>query len=151
MGIITIAEVLERVNEFERILAEFYANLSQTSTREGVRLLTDYMSRHRQRTLEALAKLPTKQMRHIRRIPLRYDPQGGADKHCFEGVDLPPDATAAEVLDTAIEFDEDLIRFYRHVLQHTGNREIKELFESLIRREQNDEIEMKKIKAMDYF
>lgn len=34
MGIITIPELLERVNEFECMLAEFYANLSQTSTIE---------------------------------------------------------------------------------------------------------------------
>lgn len=73
--------------------------------------MTDYMSRHRQRTLEALAKLTTKQIHHICRIPLRYDPQGGAGRYCFEGVDLPPDATATEVLDVAIEFDEHLIRF----------------------------------------
>lgn len=29
MGFITIAEVLERVDEFEHMLAEFYAHLSQ--------------------------------------------------------------------------------------------------------------------------
>ena len=40
MGVVTIAEVLERMEEFERMLTEFYAKLSQQSTREGVRLLT---------------------------------------------------------------------------------------------------------------
>jgi hypothetical protein len=31
------------------------------------------------------------------------------------------------------------------------DQEVKQLFESLIRWEQDDEIELKKIKAMDYF
>ena len=153
MGVVTIAEVLGHVEEFERMLAEFYANLSHQTTREGVRLLTDYMSRHRLRTHIALFKLPVERVEEIYRIchtPLRYEPQG-ADKHCFEGIKLPRDATAAEVLDAAIEFDECLIRFYRQVVQQAVVQEIKELFGSLIRREQDDEIQLKKIKAMDYF
>ena len=153
MGVVTIAEVLRHVEVFERMLAEFYANLSHQTTREGVRLLTDYMSRHRLRTHIALFKLPVERVEEIYRIchtPLRYEPQG-ADKHCFEGIKLPRDATTAEVLDAAIEFDECLIRFYRQVVQQPVDQEIKELFESLIRREQDDEIQLKKIKAMDYF
>ena len=51
MGIMTIAEVFERMDEFEHMLADFHANVLQASTREGLRLLMDYMSRHRQRTL----------------------------------------------------------------------------------------------------
>ncbi len=153
MGIITIVEVLERVNDFERMLAEFYAKLSHQTTREGVRLLTDYMSRHRQRTHIALFKLPIKEAKEIRRIchtSLRYEPQG-LDKCCFEEIELASNATATEVLDVAIKFDESLIRFYKQVLQQPVDRRIKELFESLVRKEQKDEIELKKIKAMDYF
>ena len=153
MGVITIVEVLEHVERFERMLAEFYAKVSEQSTREGVRLLTDYMSRHRWRTHEALTKLSIETAEQIYRIchtPLRYEPQG-ADRHSFEGVELPPDATAAEVLDTAIKFDECVIQFYRQVLQQPVDKEVKELFESLIRFEQYDVIELKKIKAMDYF
>lgn len=150
MGVVMIAEVLDRVEEFESMLAEFYANLAQANTREGVRLLTDYMGRHRRRTLKALAELPTKQMHHICRIPIRYEPHE-VDRHCFEKIDLPPDATAAEVLDVAIEFDEHLIQFYQQVLQQPVTQEIKELFESFVRFEQHDQIELKKIKAMDYF
>jgi hypothetical protein len=151
MGIITIAEVLERVDEFERMLSEFYSNMSQTSSREGVRLLTDYMGRHRRRTLEALAILPPKQRHHICRIALRYDPQGGDESHCLEGVDLSADATAADVLDAAIEFDERLIRLYKQVLQQAVDLDVKDLFEGLIRFELKNLIELKKTKALNYF
>jgi hypothetical protein len=153
MGMITIAEVLERVNDFERMLAEFYAKLSQETTKEGVRLLSDYMSRHRQRTHIALLELPIDEAEEITRIchtSLRYEPQG-LGKSCFEGIELGPDATAAEVLDVAIEFDECLIRFYKQVLQQPVHQHIKELFESLARKELSDEIELKKIKATNYF
>lgn len=153
MAVITIAQVLEHVEEFERMLAEFYANVSHRTTGEGVRLLMDYMSRHRRRTHVALFKLPVKSVEQIHRIcntPLEYEPHG-ADRHSFEGVELSPDATAAEVLDAAIRFDECLIGFYRQVVRQPIDQETKTLFESLIRFEQDDEIELKKIKAMDYF
>lgn len=153
MGVVTIAEVLKHVEEFERMLAEFYAKLSKQSAREGVRLLTDYMSRHRRRTHIALFKLPVEKVEEIHRIchtPLHYEPQG-ADRHCFDGIKLTPNATASEVLDAAIEFDECLIRFYKQVLQQPLDQHIKTLFESLILKEQDDEIELKKIKAMHYF
>ncbi len=150
MAIVTISQVLACAEDFERILAEFYTRLSQETTREGVRLLTDYMSRHRQRTHEALNKLPGRDMYRICKTPLRYEPRA-ADYHCFEGVELTPDATAAEVLDTAIKFDECLVRFYRQVTQQSVDQEVKELFENLIHWEQDDEITLKKIKAMDYF
>ena len=153
MGIITIAEVIEQVNIFERMLAEFYAKLAHQSTREGVRLLSDYMSRHRQRTLTALLELPIDEAEEIRRVchtPLHYEPQG-LGKCCFEGIELGPNASAAEVLDVAIEFDECLIRFYKQVSQQPVHQHVKELFESLARKELSDEIELKKIKATNYF
>ena len=150
MAIVTIAQVLACAEDFERRLAEFYAELAKQTTREGVRLLTDYMSRHRQRTHEALSKLPDIEMYHVCKTPLKYEPHV-PDYHCFEGVELPPDATAAKVLDVAIKFDECLVRFYRQVVCQDVDKEVKELFESLIRWEEHDEVELKKIKAMDYF
>ena len=150
MAIVIIAQVLACADDFKRRLAEFYSRVSQQTTREGVRLLTDYMSRHRQRTHEALNKLPGRDINRICKTPLRYELHA-ADYHCFEGVELPPDATAAKVLDIGIKFDECLVRFYRQVTQQSVDQEVKELFESLIRWEQNDEITLKKIKAMDYF
>ena len=153
MGIVTIAEVLRHVEKFEDMLADFYEKLSHDTTHEGVRLLTDYMSRHRQRTHKLLFELPVDNVEQIRRIchtRLRYEPQG-LGHHCFDGVELSADASAEEVLDTAIKFDECLVQFYRQVLQRPVSQEIKTLFENLIQWEQQDEIELKKIKAMHYF
>ncbi len=150
MAIVTIAQVLVCTEDFERRLAEFYAELAKQTTREGVRLLTDYMSRHRQRTYEALSKLPDIEMYRVCKTRLKYEPHT-AGYHSFEGVELPPDATAATVLDIAIKFDECLVKLYRQVVQQPVHQKIKELFENLILWEQDDEIELKKIKAMDYF
>jgi hypothetical protein len=52
---ITLGEILGHVEEFEGNLKDFYAKLSTKTTHEGVRLLTDYMSRHSFRIHNLLA------------------------------------------------------------------------------------------------
>ena len=150
MAVVTVADVLRQAERFEQMLRDYYARLSERTTREGVRLLADYMSRHRVRIARILDRLSGAQVRRICVAPLRYQPQD-ADGRRLEGMELSQQATAAEVLDAAIAFDECLIRLYRHVVRQPVDQEVRELFESLIRSEERDEIELKKIKAMDYF
>lgn len=150
MAVITIDDVLKHAEKFEQMLADFYADLFTHSHREGVRLLTDYMSRHRIRIIEALEKLSPEQVRRICSVPLQYEPHA-ADCNCFDRIELPEDPSAGAVLDAAVILDECLVSLYRQVLQQPVEEEIRELFESLVLWEQQDEIELKKIKAMDYF
>ena len=150
MAIVTVGDVMKHARDFERMLGDYYAGLAERSQREGVRLLTDYMGRHCARLDEALARLDEGVVQRILKVPLRYEPQA-ADCRCFEGMELPPDATAGQVLDVAMTFDECLIRLYRQVARQPVDQEVIDLFESLIHAEETDEVELKKIKAMDYF
>lgn len=150
MAVVTVAEIMLHADAFERLLAEFYEKVSEKTQRDGVRLLTDYMSRHRRRIAEVLAKLSPEQLSRVLTTPLRYDPEV-ADCRCFDDKELSPDATTSQVLDAAVELDGCLIRLYRQSARQAGDMELRELFESLVRAEWRDQIELKKIKAMDYF
>jgi ferritin-like protein len=108
------------------------------------------MSRHRKRLRAELEKLDPKELRRICAMPIHYQPDA-ADCRCFSRVTLPSDATAAQVLDAAVTFDQCLVNLYRQAAQQTGDGSVRELFESLIRSEERDEVELKKIKAMNYF
>ncbi len=153
MDIVTIAELLRHVEEFEDMLADFYSKLSHETNREGVRMLCDYISRHRQRTHKALFELQvddTERMRRICNTPLRYKPD---DLNCdfFAEVKITPDVTGEEVLEIAMNFDENLIDFYHQVVQRPVSQEIKTLFENLILWEENDKVTLKRIKSSHYF
>ncbi|MBW2726201.1 MAG: hypothetical protein JRE71_17630 [Deltaproteobacteria bacterium] len=150
MAVTNVACVLRRAGDFEHQLMIYYLDLAEQTTREGVRLLTDYMARHRRRLAEALERFPAKDYQWISAHPLRYEPVASECDH-FAARILPSDATAAEVLDLAIELDECLISLYRQVAQQDVEPEVKELFESLVRAEERDEILLKKIKATHYF
>jgi hypothetical protein len=150
MAVTTVACVLKRASDFECLLMDYYLGLAGQSSREGVRLLTDYMGRHRRRLSEALERFPPHEYRRISDLPIRYEPVSAECDH-FRAIGLRPDATAAEVLDIAIAFDECLISIYKQVEQQDIDPEVKDLFESLVHREERDEIQLKKIKALDYF
>ncbi|MBM4017570.1 MAG: hypothetical protein FJ288_04445 [Planctomycetes bacterium] len=132
------------------MLSAYYATIASHTAREGVRLLSDYMARHRVRLRDALDRLDPSDAARLSETPLRYQPKA-ADCTCFEKVHLPEGATASDVLDAAITFDDCLILLYRQVLAQEIAPEASELFESLLRSEQRDQMELKKIKAMDYF
>ena len=150
MAFVTVDDVLRTAEGFEEKLVGYYRVLCDNSTREGVRLLADYIGRHCRRLSRALERLDSDERERVCACPIRYEPvaMGGS---CFDGRELAPDATAHEVLDTAIEFDECLAELYRQVLRQDLDQEVKDLFESLVRSEERDEVVLKKIKATDYF
>ncbi|MHC4881725.1 MAG: hypothetical protein ACYTEN_05255 [Planctomycetota bacterium] len=150
MAAITLGEILKHVEEFEDVLQNFYSKLSQKTTHEGVRLLTEYMSRHSHRIHEFLASIPPERKKTICTTPLPIKPHFPG-KHCTELAKLPPDPVAGEVLDAAVSFDECLVQMYHSAAEQPVSQDIKDFFESLIRNMEQDEIELKKIKAMDYF
>ena len=150
MSITTVRDVLEHANRFERMIAEYYEDIEKHSSREGVRLLCHYMSRHADRIREMCEKLPPKQFKRLAAHPVRYEPSG-ADRHSLENMSLDADAPSEEVLDAAIQLDECLVDLFKQVERQTNDEEIAGFFKSLIASEISDEKRLKKIKAMHYF
>jgi hypothetical protein len=150
MPLITVADVLKTVEDFESRLVEYYAEISSRTTSEGVHLLADYMGRHRRRLAAALERVPEAKRTRISACHIRYQPDRPSCS-CFEDKELPVDAPASEILDLAVEVDECLVTLYKQVLRQELDSEVRELFESLLHCEEWDEVELKKIKAMDYF
>lgn len=147
---VTVGDVLEHARKFEDALANYYKSVSRKAVKAGVVMLTDYMSRHRRRINDFLGKRSPAEMRRIRSVPLPFDPEA-ADCKCLDRVDIAEDDAASHVLDVAITLDECLVRLYRQAGDQAHDPEVRELFQSLLRAEERDEIQLKKIKATDYF
>lgn len=108
MVAITISEILAHVEDFERMLAAYYANLSEQTDQAAVCLVSDYISRHRRRTIEALSKLPPAQLRHARDVRLRYRPDLPGPE-CFDEIQISPEAGVEDVCRAAVRFNQYLI------------------------------------------
>lgn len=150
MTSVTVGDVLDHARKFENALADYYDSVSKKAAKVGVVMLTNYMSRHRRRIDDFLSKRDPKEMRRIRSIPLPFDPEA-ANCKCFDRVGVTEDDPASHVLDVAITLDECLIKLYKQAADEAHDPEVRELFQSLLRAEERDEIQMKKIKATNYF
>ncbi|MHC4221533.1 MAG: hypothetical protein ACYST9_03850, partial [Planctomycetota bacterium] len=135
------------VEKFEQQLTELYAKISKETHVDAVRFVADYIGRHRNRLKDALGKMPAEQMQRIVKIPLQYEPHMPGP-HCFERINLAGDADPQKILDAAIAFDECVAQMYRNISHQPLHEDVKEFFENLQQMEENDELEIEKIKTM---
>jgi rubrerythrin len=146
----SISEIVEYAEKFERDLVEFYQGISDHTKHEGVRMVADYIARHTRHINEMLNDLTEEERHRICSIPLSYKPPVPG-KQCFELIELPADAKADDVLETAIKFDECLLDMYRSVARQDSERDVKEFFEELVQTLERDQVGLKMIKAENYF
>jgi len=151
MGIITIEELINRVNDFEGRLEAYYADLRNRATQDGTRLLTYYLSRHRHHLPDVLTAFSSEQLAEIRHEWVRYDDTEFDPRRLFTDRESPSDISGRELLQTAIGLVEDLLRFYEWLNQQPLGEDAKRLVEGLLRTEETHVIELKKTLATDYF
>ncbi len=144
---ITIEEILGHIESFENSLTEFFEHIHDETHDEGARLLTDYIVRHRHRTIAELERCSHQEIERIKKLPLQYQPDIPGE-HTFKEIKLPPDATPLEILKAAIEFDECMVKMYKQIASQPLAHEVKDLFEGLTTYETVDEIHLKEITHM---
>lgn len=147
MKAITVEEILACIESFENSITDFFDKIHDETHNEGARLLTDYIARHRHRTLAALEESSHEEIEHIKKLPLQYSPDMPGE-HSLREIKLSPDATPLEILEAAIAFDECMVQMYKQISRQPVAQEIKEIFESLITYEEADESDLKKIREM---
>ena len=151
MAIITFEELFVRAAAFEERLERYYAQIRDTSEDNGVRLLTYYLCKHRRHLQSALDEFEDDVVARIKQIRLKYDIDFRPERD-FHIIETPAEEVkAAELLEAAIDYDEELVKLYKGILSQPVNEEARSLIEALIRVEEKDIVMLKKTKAMNYF
>jgi rubrerythrin len=151
MAIVTMKELFDRAADFEERLERCYADIRDNTTDNGVRLLTYYLARHRRHLDQALSELQADAILHVKKVQVKYDIDFHPD-HDFHVIETPAtEITAKELLDSAVGYDEQLIRLYTSMLDQPIGEEATVLVEALIRLEEKDIVMLKKMLAMNYF
>lgn len=151
MAIVTIGEMIKRVERFEEQLEQYYAFIRDGTRDNGVRLLTYYLSRHRRHMQEALKNFTPEEIEHFKKIKLKYDVEFHPEKE-FHIMKIPLEQVRGkDLLEAAVEYDTQVVGFYRRILDQSMNPDAKEFVESLIRLEERDVVMLKKMIAMNYF
>jgi rubrerythrin len=151
MAFVNMGELLKRAREFEERLERYYAAIRDESGDNGVRLLTYYLSKHRRHLEGALEGLDSNAIDHINKVRLKYDINFYPEK-VFQAIPAAPsEVNGNTLLEAAVGYDQELVKLYKQMLEHSLSEESRVFIETLIRTEEKDIVMLKKMIAMNYF
>ena len=133
----TVADVLDVVKELHASLARQFEELEQLTTSERAQLMLDYLNRHEQNLARATQQYTNDANPGLLHTWLQYapetHPEGLVEK--VRNVDLND---VDSIVAVALEVDDYLIGLYNQVVDHADTDEVKEVFNSFIKLEDND-------------
>jgi hypothetical protein len=131
------------VQDFHEQLAEFYGRLSESSDKERVRMLLEYMSRHEKNFKHAMVEYDEEAANRLLNTWIQYAPDLGV-LSVPEAEKLENHMTVDDVVDIAMELDDRLVQFYSEATRLVDSTELKDLFGKLKQQEEADKAEIKK-------
>jgi hypothetical protein len=136
------ADVLTIVADFHEKIDGIYKNLNDGTDRDRLSLLLDYLSRHHERLKKALKEQGQKGEEAgvseiINETWIQYVPE--SEYLTVEGIDVSPDMSVDNLVDTAMTLNDRLITFFQTLSQNMGlPPQIQELFNRLSEMEEQE-------------
>jgi hypothetical protein len=151
MAIATVGAMLDYAKEFEVTLEAFLADVRDRAANDNVRLLTYYLARFKRHIASTLDLFTSDQLRIMREVPLKSIDSEFVVSRCFEGAYLTHDATADQLLETAIELTDIILCFYQWLINQPVNGIGAGVFEQLAAKEEKNIQNLKTLKEHQRF
>lgn len=133
-----VRDILNEVAGFHHRLAALYRDTADHSSRERMRMLLYYLSRHEAHLEEALSGVEAAGRQAVLNhwVPLKTVEHLLAD---LQRLQLPPDLSPEELVERALFFDNLVVSFYRLLADQIPDEAVRQLFLNLLRLEQREE------------
>ena len=135
-----VTDIVEHAKQFHRKLGKLYEQLADAAAKEKVRILLNYMSRHEQQLVECLAGYEKDAAAKVLGTWFKFAP-AMPKCECFECVDLKPDMTVEQIIETALRVDHCLLKVDAEASEKAVVPEVKDLFSKLVEMEKKKETE----------
>jgi rubrerythrin len=127
-----VHEVLERVKLFYQQLSDYYEDLSDDLPEDDqVHRLLEYMGRHEKAFNRTLAKYERDAAEGVLNTWLQYAPDERTWR-ALQHAEIRPDMSLDEVMEQALDVDQDLRDMYRQLADESSVPRVQELFQSLL-------------------
>ncbi len=151
MAIVNIGSLFDEIARYEESAERYYADLRDRASSDGVRLLTYYLSRRKKHLPEALSLLGHHDLQNARQFPILISEDNVPGPAFFEAHRLDDAATGDELLSIAVTFTEIPLALYNKMVEIVPIGTAHGVFRTLSVLEQRAVVELKKIRAMNYF
>lgn len=151
MAIVNLGSFLDEIATFEQAAEQYYADLRDRTSNDGVRLLSHYLARRKQHLPHAVSLIKPQVLEETRRFPVLLSEDQVPGPEFFAEHRLDDAAAGAQLLSKAIIFTETLFNLYEKMVEMIPSGPAHGLFRTLTVIEHRAVVELKKILAMDYF
>lgn len=124
-----VKDILQRACDFHGLLKDFYQKINNTTQKESVKLLVDYMARHEKYLQEITSQISAEQEKQIAEEWFKYESEF-ATRDCFCELKIDKDSGVDDVIDTGLQLNQCLINLFHHVAGVAPTQESKTLFNS---------------------
>lgn len=138
-----VRDVLEKAREFHQQLTEFYDRLSDRAERDRVEMLLDYMSRHEEGFEEAFDDYTDEGAEKLLETWMQYGPEEDTLDVPDPG-ELDADMDVDDVVATALDLDDALVRFYEEVAERAKSSDVRDLFRKLREQQESEKAKLKR-------
>jgi hypothetical protein len=151
MRTLTLGGFLNREREFRARLNTYYAEIRDTTSDNGVRLLTYHLASHRGRHDFALNNLPHETVEHALKASfLCITPVDPKMEFCLPS--FPPATVKGnDLLEEAIDRQSGLASRYRFMQTKSSDKDVQAVLTALVKVKDRDIDLMKQMLAMHYF
>ena len=125
-----VKDVLKKAIEFRKMLIEFYEKIEDSTEKENVKMLVDYMSMHEKVLEEDMEKISEEQEKQFLEEWVKYEPKY-ATRECFAQVKIGKDSSVDEVIDAGLMLNQCLINLYHQMAEIAPFNDLKALFSAL--------------------
>ena len=127
----TTKEILDHVTSFHQRLNDIYFKIDDLSEKEKLDLILAFTEQHKRRLQENLNLYEKETPEKIKKIWLKYISENDLSNECKD-INLDPTMSIQQVIDTALNFEDCLIRFYEKVVERCHFPEVQKIFENLL-------------------
>lgn len=137
----TTRDLLKTASELHESLARYYQRLSDSSSKERVRMLLDYLSRHEKNLAQVVSRFGTEAAEAVRNAWFSYEFDGEFVK-CIPPAQPVDSLSLDEIIDLAITLDDCISDIYQMVALQSGLPEVREAFLNLVNMEREEKKRM---------
>jgi hypothetical protein len=131
-------DVLARVAAFHRHMRAEFERLEEKSARARTQLVLDYLQVQEQSLAKSLERFRSEAPRELLDTWFQYSPVDEVPE-AFSDIALPADMDIADVVQVAARFNAWLVENYRQLAEESDIPELRQLFESLIAQQQEEQ------------
>lgn len=126
-------EIIEDVRLIHSKMSDYFEQLHRKDENEKLKILLDYLTRHEKHRDESLAKYEGETSSKSMDVWFKYIPMNNISKY-IENIRIESNMSVQDVVDIALNLDDQLIGIYRRLVEESKSIEIKNIFNSLLNR-----------------